>query len=282
MDIKETQNFNRTEDFNKEKCISISTVIDMISPEFKRDEVAQRTYDKNFNNPESKYYQMSVQEILESWEQKGATSREYGANLDNYIGIRFTGDDTDLELFKMDNVEGDERMEGLCESFDTFYNEHVENGSLEYVNREEYVYYPIDVEGELWYIRGRFDCLFYNKDTKHYVIVDWKSNGEIEITPNKWTKRLSGPAKTLYNLSGVKYTLQVFFYKLGLEKWFESNEDSNIVDVAIVNLPGYDENKKPLVNVYPAQWKYDKELIENIFKYAIKKKKLLDKKNAEA
>ena len=266
--------FEHPNDVPKERCISISTILDMISPTFDREAVVQKTYDKNFNNPESKYYQMTKEQILEMWEEKGATSRYYGSSLDDYIGLRLTGHPNDVEIFKMDKVDGDERMEGLCESFDKFYTQYVQNGPLEYVNREQYVYYPIEIDGEKWYVRGRFDCLFYNTEKNHYVIVDWKSNGEIETKPSKWTEKLYGPAKNLYNLSGIKYTTQVFFYKLGLE-----NQDSNsTVDVAIVNLPGYNENHEPQTNIYGAQYTYDKQLLENIFSYAIKKKKLLDSK----
>ncbi|MCH5166976.1 MAG: PD-(D/E)XK nuclease family protein [Erysipelotrichales bacterium] len=270
--------FETPSDFDKTRSISISAVIDMISPQFDREAVVQKTFDKNFNNPESKYYQMSKEQILEMWEEKGATSRYYGSSLDDYIGLRFTGHPNDVEIFKMDKVEGDNRMEGLCESFDKFYKEHVDNGPLEYVNREQYIYYPIDIDGEQWYVRGRFDCLFYNTETNHYIIVDWKSNGEIETSPTKWTEKLYGPAKSLYNLSGVKYTTQVFFYKLGLENQLNNEE---VVDVAITNLPGYDNENNPQVKIYGAQYKYDKDLIENILKYAIKKKKLLDSKKEE-
>lgn len=264
-------NFNKPDDLDKDKCLSISSVIDMISPAFDREKVAEKTHNKHFNNPESQYYQMSVEEIMEAWEEKGATSRYYGSSLDDYIGFRLNGTSNEVEIFKLDKVDGDERMEGLCESFESFYNKYIENGPLEYVDREQYVYYPIDIDGEKWYIRGRFDCLFYNKEKEHYVIVDWKSNGEIEINPTKWTERLNGPAKTLYNLSGVKYTAQVFFYKSGLE--YQCPEET--VDVAITNLPGYDAEKNPQVNVYGAQFKYDKDFMDKIFTYAIKKKKLL-------
>ena len=155
-------NFEHPKDAVKERCISISSVIEMITPPFESEKVAQKTFDKNFDNPDSKYYQMTKEQILEAWEEKASTSRYYGSSLDDYIGLRLTGHPNDVEIFKMDKVDGDERMEGLCESFDKFYEQYVQNGPLEYVDREQYVYYPMDVDGERWYIRGRFDCLFYN------------------------------------------------------------------------------------------------------------------------
>lgn len=269
----ETQfKFGHPSDAIREKCISISDVIGMLTPEFDSKAIAQKSYDKHYDDPESKYYHMTQEEILEAWEQKGAESREYGSNLDEYIGLRLTGHPNDVEIFKMDKVDGDERMEGLCESFEKFYDQYVANGPLEYIDREQYVYYPIDVDGEKWYVRGRFDALFYNTEKHHYVINDWKSNGEIDIKPNRWTKKLYGPAKELYDLSGIKYTIQVFFYKHGLE--YQKPEE--VVDVAITNLPGFDVNHYPQVYVYGPQFKYSKEFMDKLFVYAIKKKKLLE------
>lgn len=284
--------FGHPKGIDKEKCMSISSVLDMISPPFDSDAVAQKTFDKNYNNPESKYYQMTKEQILENWEEKGAISRYYGSSLDEYIGLRLTGHPNDVEIFKMDKVDGDKRMEGLCESFDKFYEQYIENGPLEYVDREQYLYYPVEVNGETWHIRGRFDCLFYDTEKKHYVITDWKSNGEIDIKPNKWTGKLLGPAKNLYDLSGVKYTTQVFFYKLALENHFEKMKEyykensslfetcdgESIVDVEIANLPGYDINDNPQVYIYGPQYKYDVEFMKNLFIYAIKKKKLMETK----
>lgn len=270
--------FKSPENYNKQKTISISTVLGMISEPFDSDAVAQKTYDKNFNNPESKYYQMTKEQILESWAEKGATSCKYGSQLDDYIGICLTGNETEKELFYMDYIDGDERMEGLAKSFDRFYNEKIKNGSLEFVNREQYLYFEVEVDGELWHVRGRFDCLFYNKETGRYVIVDWKSNGEIETEPTKWTKKLLGPAKSLYDLSGIKYTTQVYFYKMALES-LPLLVKNDIVDVAIVNLSGYNENKEPQLKIITALYPYEKTFIESILKYAIKKKILMDSKN---
>lgn len=260
------------EGYDKNRCISISAVLELIDEPFDSDTVAQRTFEKNFDNPESKYYQMTKEQILESWSEKAAISRQYGSQLDDYIGCRLTATPEDVELFKLDYVDGDERMEGHCSAFDKFYNEKVATGKLEFIDREQYLYYPIEVDGEQWWVRGRFDALFYNTETNHYVIIDWKSNGEIETVPTKWTKKLLGPAKCLYALSGVKYTTQVFFYKMSLE----AQQNNETVDVAIINLPAFPKNT---INAIGAQYKYDKTLMESILRYAIKKKQILDKKS---
>lgn len=267
----------KTPSYNKSRTISISSVLDMISEPFDGEKVAQNTFEKNYNNPDSKYYHMTKEQILESWAAKGAESCRYGSQLDDYIGLRLTGSPEDVEMFKLDYVDGDERMEGLCASFDKFYDEYIATGKLTYIDREKYMYHEVEVDGEIWHVRGRFDALFWDNEHKNYIIIDWKSNGDIEVEPNRYTKRFLGPAKILYALSGYRYITQVFFYKLCLET-LDILEEGESVKVGIVNLPGYDTNKEPVVKLIGAIYPYEKTFIESILKYAIKKKQLLEKK----
>lgn len=257
--------------------ISISAVIDMLAEPFDSDQVAQNTYNKNFDNPDSKYYQMTKEQILESWASKGAESRNYGMLLDEYIGIKLEGTDIQLKIFKIDHIDGDKRMEGLCASFDSFYKRYIESGRLVYVTREQYV----NLELSDVIVRGRFDALFYAPATGHYVVVDWKSNGDIPLTPNQWTKKLLGPAKNLYDLAGNKYTTQVYFYKmaLGNGQFLDGIEGPQDIDVIIVNLSGYDGDDNPIVNCIGPQYEYDEKFLTSIFTYAYKKKQLLSNRS---
>ena len=45
--------------------ISISQVLSYLSAPFDQQGVAKRTYENNFNNPESQYYQKTIEEIIE-------------------------------------------------------------------------------------------------------------------------------------------------------------------------------------------------------------------------
>ena len=47
--------------------VSISAILGMIEEPFDQIGVAQKTFDKHFNNPQSEYYQMSVNQIIEKW-----------------------------------------------------------------------------------------------------------------------------------------------------------------------------------------------------------------------
>ena len=261
--------------------ISISKVIEMVSEPFDGQAIAQKTHDKHFNNPNSEYYRMSVDEILENWQERGASSRHYGTLLDNYIGLILTNaDEMDVEMYKLDyDSDNDDRLSGLISSFDNFNNEILKaHPNLEYVNREQTVYYKVS-DGT--YIKGRFDALFYNKDNGHYVIVDWKSSGTVDKKPSPWTGKLLGPAKNLYALNYNTYSMQVYFYKTALEQMGYLPENS-IVDCVIVQLPGSilaESNKNYCVH-NPA-FEYDKLLLDQIFTYAIKKNMLLEKKNAK-
>lgn len=256
--------------------LSISQVLGLIQEPFDSEAVATKTYNKHHDNPNSEYYQMSINEIMEKWVAKGAESCKYGSLLDNYIGmILNNADETDIELFKLD-YESDERLNGLVSSFDSFVEEILKtHKNLEYVTREQTLYYKIS-EGN--YIKGRFDALFYNKDNGHYVIVDWKSSGTVDKKPTPWTGKLLGPAKDLLALNYNTYTIQVYFYKTALEQMGYIPEGS-IVDCIIVQLPGHiiSENNKNYCVHNPA-FKYDKTYMDNIFNYAIKKQMLLNKK----
>lgn len=269
--------FNTPEDLVS--TLSISQVLGLIQEPFDSEGVAQKTFNKHYNNPNSEYYHMSVQEIMDKWSAKGAASCHYGSLLDNYIGMVLTqADEMDIEMFKLDyDYDGDERLQGLVSSFDTFVNEVLKtHPNLKYVNREQTVYYKIS-EGQ--YIKGRFDALFYNEDNNHYVIVDWKSSGTVDKKPSPWTGKLLGPAKDLLALNHYTYTLQVYFYKTALEQMGYIPEGS-LVDCIIVQLPGTvitESNKNYCVH-NPA-FMYDKNLLDKIFTYAIKKNMILEKKN---
>ena len=262
-----------------EKTISISNVLGLIQEPFDSEGVAQKTYDKHHANPNSEYFGMTVQEIMDKWAAKGKASCHYGSLLDNYIGMILTeADEMDIEMFKLDyDLDGDERLQGLVSSFDNFVNEVLKtHPNLKYVNREQTVYYKI---GEGQYIKGRFDALFYNEDNGHYVIVDWKSSGTVDKKPTPWTGKLLGPAKDIFALNYNTYTMQVYFYKTALEQMGYLPEGSK-VDCIIVQLPGSivaESNKNYCVH-NPA-FIYNKDLMDKIFMYAFKKNMILEKKN---
>lgn len=261
--------------------ISISQILEMIQEPFDREHVVELTYNKHFNNPESQYYQKSKEQIIEMWEAKGAESRKYGSLLDDYIGLNLTKKSTDIKLFKYENdYEHDERLHGLCDSFDNFYSVISKSGDTKFVDRERSLYYkvsipnPNDPDKELeYYVNGRFDALFFNKRTNKWIVIDWKSSGTIERVPNKWTKKLLGPMKQFPALNYWTYTTQLYFYKKTLiENYLPEGTKEDDVVVMIVNLPGkiIEECGRNFAS-YQGAYAFDNELLMELYKFAIEK-----------
>lgn len=260
--------------------ISITTILGMLEEPFDQQGVAQKTHDKHFNNPDSEYYQMTVEQIIDKWSAKGAASCHYGSMLDDYIGLNLNHKDIELRLFKLDNnYESDARLHGLCDSFDNFYSVLSKSGDTVFVDRERTVYYTIDLKnpltGELmkYNIKGRFDALFYNKRTNKWIIIDWKSSGSIDKVPDRWTKKLFGPMGNFPALNYYTYTTQLYFYKKALiENYLPENTKDEDVVVMIVNLPGkiVEETGRNFAT-HQAAYEYDSNLLENLFKYGAQK-----------
>lgn len=254
------------------KTISISSTLSLIAKPKDQEKMLENTYNKHFNNPDSEYYQMSKEEIKLVWENKGATSRRYGSLLDDYIGLKLTGSDTDIEMYKLDNdIDSDERLQGLVSSFENFWCVLSKSGDMEFVDREKTLYYRL---GD-YYIRGRFDALFYNKRTGKWVIIDWKSSKGIDYN-NPWEKLL-GPAKQFDDCSHVTYTLQGYFYKTALlySGYLPEGTTEDDIEFLIVQLPGFKIDGNQDFKIHKPAFKYDKEFMDRIFDFAIKKTNLL-------
>lgn len=279
--------------------ISISSAIGLLATPKDQESMLENTYNKHYNNPQSEYYHLSKEQIKEIWENKGAASRHYGSLLDDYIGIKLTGTNDDLEMYMLDNdMEGDERLKGLLSSFDNFYARLMQSGDMEFVTREQTVYYQLDnpkyetlVNQSLDFvnepkklpfcIKGRFDALFRNKKTGKWVIIDWKSSKSIDQR-NQWQKLL-GPAKLLDDCNYNTYTIQGYFYKTALlDGYLPEGTNEDDVEFLIIQLPGFtipgtNDNFK----IWKPAFKYDKSFMNRLFDFAMKKNELLKKKAEE-
>ena len=252
--------------------ISISQILGLLSEPFDRDGVAQRTCDNNYNNPESKYFNKTKDEIIAMWDAKVTESLRYGKLLDDYIGVVLEGTEDDKEIYELDNdVDGDSRLNGIIVSFNKFLDQIKDRPEITYVTREKTLYYNF---GD-FNVKGRFDALFYNEKTNKWIVIDWKSSGTIDTVPNKWTKNLLGTAKQFPALNWYTYTMQLYCYKTALlNHYLPEGTKEEDVDVCIVNLPG------DIFKIYKAAFNYDKKLMDDIFKFGYKKNCLLNKKKS--
>lgn len=258
--------------------ISISEILGMLSEPFDRDGVAQKTFDKHYNNEDSQYYHKTVDEIIDMWEAKGADSLHYGRLSDQYIETRLTKSDNDLELWKLDNnYDYDDRLKNNCSSFDNFYN--LFNKKYQFIDREQTVYLMSPNKDFL--IKGRYDARWMNTDNGNHLIIDWKTSGTIDKTPTRWTGKLLGPASIYPNLNWYIYTMQVYFYKYALlHTYLPEGTDENSIDVAIVDLPGQilESTGKNWEYATPA-FQYDEQFMERLFEFGMRKKMLLESKS---
>lgn len=258
--------------------LSISAVLGLIQKPFDQQAVAEKTFNKHFNNPESQYYQKTIEEICEMWSAKGAESCRYGSLLDDYIGVNLTGTPDELELYKLDNdVDGDERLKGLTESFDNFYKLIMQSGDMEFIDREKTVYYKLD---ENHYIKGRFDALWRNKRTGKWVIIDWKSSGEVDKKRSPWTENLLGPANIYPALNWYTYTIQLYFYKKTLvdSGYLPEGTTYDDVEVMIVQLPGHICEGGQNYQIHRPAFPFDCDFLDKVFNFAVKKNDILNKK----
>ena len=274
------------------KKLSISNALNMLLTPFDSEGVSQKVYENHYDNPQSEYYHMTAEQIREAWSAKGATSTHYGSLLDDYIGCILTGNENDLRLFKLDNgYDYDERLHGLCDSFDNFYSVLSKSGDTEFIDREKYLYLKVknpfhneEGQNEYMYMYGRFDALFRNKRTGKYILIDWKSSGTVDKVADKWTKKMLGPMFKYPQLNWYQYTLQLYFYKQALlnSGYLPEGPSPDDIVVMIVNLPGkIIEGCGQNYQIHQGAIPYNETELNNFYEFAIKKYILLEAEKKE-
>ena len=274
------------------KKLSISNALNMLLTPFDSEGGSQKVYENHYDNPQSEYYHMTAEQIREAWSAKGATSTHYGSLLDDYIGCILTGNENDLRLFKLDNgYDYDERLHGLCDSFDNFYSVLSKSGDTEFIDREKYLYLKVknpfhneEGQNEYMYMYGRFDALFRNKRTGKYILIDWKSSGTVDKVADKWTKKMLGPMFKYPQLNWYQYTLQLYFYKQALlnSGYLPEGTSPDDIVVMIVNLPGkIIEGCGQNYQIHQGAIPYNETELNNFYEFAIKKYILLEAEKKE-
>ena len=240
------------------KCkYSVSKIVEVMHAPFDKEGVANKTFSKYFNDPNSKYYHMSVQEIIDSWNAKAELGRNNGKILDTYIGMILENHESKDILEKYKTSLSEIVATNKCNIFDKFYKENVEN-KLEYVTREQILH------DETTGVVGRFDALFLKNDAKfsgvqNLLLIDWKNTEKIE-TSNLYNK-LKGPLYKYDDCELNRYTIQLYIYVYILRKVY------HLTDIRII--PLLVQIGSVEYAIYAPQIPYSDELVSDIISFAI-------------
>ena len=250
------------------KCkYSVSKIVEVMHAPFDKESVANKTFSKYFNDPNSKYYHMSVQEIIDSWNVKAELGRNNGKILDTYIGMILENHESKDILEKYKSSLSEIVATNKCNIFDKFYKENVEN-KLEYVTREQILH------DETTGVVGRFDALFLKNDAKlpglqNLLLIDWKNTEKIE-TSNLYNK-LKGPLYKYDDCELNRYTIQLYIYVYILRKVY------HLTDIRII--PLLVQIGSVEYTIYAPQIPYSDELVSDIISFAINEINIQTNKN---
>lgn len=202
----------------------VSNVAHMFQEHIDTKKLATETYERNFNKPTSKYYQMTIDEIIASWNKissdacsHGTERHEFGESAFYYMIGEY---DKILPEFK-DRLTEDGGFMALHpkeEAVVKFYEEIPQ--CIVPILAETRVYVEYDKAG----YAGTFDILFYydaelvNKPARGsgLVIMDWKTNKN--LYKNFKEQKLLTPFDHLLDMPLSTYKLQLSLYENALHK----------------------------------------------------------------
>ena len=248
------------------KCkYSISKIVEAMHEPFDKEGVANKTFSKHFNDPNSKYYHMSVQEIIDSWNAKAELGRNNGKALDTYIGMILENHESE-EILEKYKTSLNEIAANKCNVFDKFYNENIVN-KLEFLTREQMLH------DETKGVVGRFDAMFLKNDVRtpgvqNLLLIDWKNTEKIE-TSNSYSK-LKGPLYKYDDCELNRYTIQLYIYVYILRKVYRLTDVRIIPLLVQIGTADY--------AIYAPQIPYSDELVCDIISFAINEINIQTKK----
>lgn len=279
-------NQSRFSALENRKIISVSKIEEYISEPFNAKQQAEACAKKGMEDSKYKYAGMTAEEIIRQWNDKAEESKRYGKLLDDYAGMRLNKQDTELEIWKLDNnFEFDDRLKNICLGFDQFY-EDITKYDFEFVGRELTLYgeclpdnaMPFD-DGmnENNIVVGRLDCLWKNKKSNKFLIVDWKTTDVIKCSSFRG-KTMKGPAFHWEDCDMSKYTFQVHIYKNDLLNTYQITDKPENISVCICNLlKGPDEENGKNYRLYKENFNFNGDVLNQVVNFAIMKRSLMNK-----
>ena len=220
---------------------SVSRTIDRFVEPFPVNEKAQQCYEKYYNDPTSKYYQMTADDIKKQWKKKndnanaqGTLAHAFGENAMHYM----VGDYDAIDpAFKDRLVDGKfVAKTGFEEAVVSFFNSVpdeyipilVENRVYAFCGKDEPVY------------AGTFDLLMYCTIPGKEGLVQWDWKTNEDIYRNFRGKTLLPPFENLLDSPQQHYEIQQALYEhalneIGLEVkakrliWIKSNGTYEVI-----------------------------------------------------
>ena len=211
---------NHTYFIHGNKLDSVSAVTGRYKPKFDSAGKAKQMYEKYYDDPSSKYYHMTTEQILEQWNTTKTTACNNGTDCHEFAESCFY-----FMLGQYDKILPgfEDRLDG-----DTFRSETPkEDAVVKFWNDLPQCFIPIAAENkvcreDLGYA-GTFDILFYydstliGKDNSEsgFVIFDYKTNATLFKNYNG--EKMLYPFDSLLNCSINAYRLQLSLYQLALD-----------------------------------------------------------------
>jgi hypothetical protein len=219
---------------NESAKTSVSSAIKKYEKEFEKEKIAGFVAKK-----EGK----TVSEIIKDWDYKGSYSCHKGSEfhlfVENFLERKKIALDKDafINFLEINNVIKNDKavanyytdMALLINNFMSFYEWWKED---HIILKSEFV-----IGDTASSLCGTIDNLSYNKKTKKLVIFDYKTNKEIKSS-NPRNDTLLEPFTHLQNCELVKYSIQLWLYKLILERNSPFEIDNSYI-VWVSGINGY-------------------------------------------
>lgn len=260
----------------KNRGIGVSKCVSMLKPEFETDRIAGEMVEKYFDVEGHKYYHMSKEDIVELWETKKNNACIRGSLFDSYVAQVFEIRDTATynKWYFKHNIRANKFMQRAMNGFGKIIKNYAELGYTTVVGTEIPLF-AFNSRNQNQVINGRCDCLLYNPTTKHFLVIDWKTNEEIKQTGYE---SMYGPMSNFPSCEYYGYILQVFFYKKALIETYKLGT-AETIHVAICQMGVPEEPNYKIFN--DSDFSYTNSLMNDIIKYAYLRKEYSAKKKKD-
>lgn len=200
----------------------VSNVTHMFQEHFDPETKSQETYERNYNNPDSKYYHMTAQQIKEAWEANSKQACETGSERHLWGEAAFA-----FMLRQYDKIPAEFQDRLTADGgFEAIYPKEV--AICKFWEAVPKCLVPIAAEN-ITYSRklnysGTFDLLFYydaeldgkSPDLSGFIIFDYKTNKD--LYKNFKGQTLLHPFEGLLDMPISIYKLQLSLYENNLNE----------------------------------------------------------------